>query len=162
MAPFFPRHAVPHSDAARFLGVKAAYLAAEIKAGRLPGLIAGETILVHVPTVAACLAQRAGARVSVRLVDDMLADLESTDPQTRLRGAMDLAKAVGAGLALQRVSEEDAEHGIGRDFADLISRAAATGDREAVAQLRRVITTNPLEASTTPREGTAAARRGAA
>lgn len=158
MAPFFPRHAVPHSDAARFLGVKAAWLAAEIKAGRLPGLIAGDSILVHVPTVAACLAAKAGASVSVRLVDDMLSDLESADPEIRFRGAMDLAKSVGAGLALQRVSEEDAEHGIGRDFANLIARAAATGDPEVVGQLRRAITTNPLEAAGTPREGTAKQR----
>ncbi len=46
--------------AARILGVPAKWLREEIEAGRLPGLRAGrQTILVHTPTVAALLAERA-------------------------------------------------------------------------------------------------------
>lgn len=45
--------------AARALGVPAHWLRAEIEAGRLPGLRAGRTIIVHVPTIAKRIAARA-------------------------------------------------------------------------------------------------------
>lgn len=45
--------------AARCLRVPAGWLRDEIEAGRLPALIAGSRVLVHVPTVAAELAERA-------------------------------------------------------------------------------------------------------
>lgn len=35
------------------------WLRDEVVGGRLPGLIAGRVILIHVPTVAKCLAERA-------------------------------------------------------------------------------------------------------
>lgn len=51
--------ALPVSRAARCLGVPVAWLRDEIEAGRLPGLHAGKAILVHVPTVAEILTNRA-------------------------------------------------------------------------------------------------------
>lgn len=50
---------LPVNRAARCLAVPAAWLREEIEAGRLPGLVAGRAVLVHVPTVAAKLAERA-------------------------------------------------------------------------------------------------------
>ena len=55
----YPIEAVPLNVAARCLRVPAGWLRDEIEAGRLPALIAGRTILVHVPTVASLLVERA-------------------------------------------------------------------------------------------------------
>lgn len=51
--------AMPLNLAARCLRVPARWLREEIQAGRIPALIAGRSILVHVPTAASLLAQRA-------------------------------------------------------------------------------------------------------
>ena len=51
--------ALPIVEAARRLGVPPAWLRGEIDAGQLPALKAGSAILVHVPTIAALLAERA-------------------------------------------------------------------------------------------------------
>lgn len=58
---------LPPNRAARCLCVPARWLRDEFEAGRLPGLQAGRTILIHVPTVAELLAQRAKAGASLRL-----------------------------------------------------------------------------------------------
>ncbi len=50
---------LPLNLAARCLRVPARWLREEIEAGRLPALIAGRNVLVHVPTVAVLLAERA-------------------------------------------------------------------------------------------------------
>lgn len=50
---------LPLNQAARCLRVPAQWLRGEIEAGRIPGLKAGRVILVHVPTVAQLLAERA-------------------------------------------------------------------------------------------------------
>ncbi len=55
----YPIEPMPLNMAARCLRVPARWLRDEIKAGRLPALIAGRAILVHVPTVAVKLAERA-------------------------------------------------------------------------------------------------------
>jgi hypothetical protein len=54
-----PPDVLPLNRAARILNVPRPWLHDEVAAGRLPGLIAGRRILVHVPTVAAILAERA-------------------------------------------------------------------------------------------------------
>lgn len=54
-----PHEPLPLAKAARCLYVPARWLREEVEAGRLPGLCAGRTILVHVPTVAKLLAERA-------------------------------------------------------------------------------------------------------
>lgn len=51
--------AVPHNVAARALGVPAGWLREEVESGRLPGLVAGGRVIVHLPTVEALLAERA-------------------------------------------------------------------------------------------------------
>ena len=56
-----PEEPLPLNKAARCLCVPAQWLRNEVEAGRLPGLRAGRAILVHVPTVAAALAERAKA-----------------------------------------------------------------------------------------------------
>lgn len=61
-----PTDPLPFNLAARCLRVPARWLRTEIEAGRLPALIAGTRILVHVPTVAAILAERAKSEVGVR------------------------------------------------------------------------------------------------
>ncbi|MCE9591131.1 MAG: hypothetical protein K8S99_11465 [Planctomycetes bacterium] len=50
---------LPLNMAARCLRVPAGWLREEVSAGRLPALHAGRVILVHVPTVAGLLAERA-------------------------------------------------------------------------------------------------------
>ena len=50
---------LPLNKAARCLCVPARWLRDEVEAGRLPALQAGRTILIHVPTVAQRLAERA-------------------------------------------------------------------------------------------------------
>ena len=55
----YPTEPVPLNVAARCLRVPARWLRDEIEAGRLPALIAGTAILVHVPTVLILLAERA-------------------------------------------------------------------------------------------------------
>lgn len=57
----FQDEPLPLNKAARCLCVPASWLRDEIEAGRLPGLCAGRTILIHVPTVAKLLADRAKA-----------------------------------------------------------------------------------------------------
>jgi len=47
--------------AARHLRVPARWLRDEVEAGRLPALRAGRAILIHVPTVAAAITERAKA-----------------------------------------------------------------------------------------------------
>ncbi len=54
-----PSDPLPLNLAARCLRVPARWLREEIEAGRLPALIAGRSVLVHVPTVAALLTERA-------------------------------------------------------------------------------------------------------
>jgi hypothetical protein len=55
----FPSEPLPLNLAARCLRVPARWLRDEIDAGKIPALIAGRSVLVHVPTVAALLAERA-------------------------------------------------------------------------------------------------------
>ena len=55
----YPTEPVPLNVAARCLRVPAHWLRDEIEAGRLPALRAGRAILIHVPTVAALLVERA-------------------------------------------------------------------------------------------------------
>jgi hypothetical protein len=55
----YPIEPVPLNVAARCLRVPAGWLRDEIEAGRLPALIAGSAVLVHVPTVLCLLAERA-------------------------------------------------------------------------------------------------------
>ena len=50
---------LPVNKAARCLRVPARWLRDEIEAGRVPGLRAGRAVLIHVPTVARLLAERA-------------------------------------------------------------------------------------------------------
>lgn len=50
---------LPLNLAARCLRVPARWLREEIDSGRIPALVAGRSVLVHVPTVAALLAERA-------------------------------------------------------------------------------------------------------
>jgi hypothetical protein len=54
-----PSEPKPLNRAARLLRVPARWLREEIDAGRIPALIAGRSVLVHVPTAAALLAERA-------------------------------------------------------------------------------------------------------
>ena len=61
-----PSEPLPLNKAARCLCVPARWLRDEVEAGRLPGLRAGRAILVHVPTVAQLLAER--AKISGRAV----------------------------------------------------------------------------------------------
>lgn len=56
-----PPDTLPLNLAARCLRVPARWLRDEIEAGRIPALIAGRSVLVHVPTVAAILTERAKA-----------------------------------------------------------------------------------------------------
>ena len=54
-----PSDPLPLNLAARCLRVPARWLRDEVEAGRLPGLRAGRAVLVHAPTVARILAERA-------------------------------------------------------------------------------------------------------
>jgi hypothetical protein len=54
-----PPDTLPLMYAARCLCVPSRWLRAEIDAGRIPALIAGRAVLVHVPTAAAIIAERA-------------------------------------------------------------------------------------------------------
>lgn len=54
-----PSDPLPLNLAARCLRVPARWLRDEIEAGRIPALVAGRSVLVHVPTVSALLAERA-------------------------------------------------------------------------------------------------------
>jgi len=54
-----PEEPLPLNLAARCLRVPKGWLLLEIQAMRIPALIAGRSVLVHVPTVAAILAERA-------------------------------------------------------------------------------------------------------
>ena len=60
-----PPNALPINVAARCLRVPAHWLRAEIDSGRIPALIAGRSVLLHVPTVAALLAERAKGEAGV-------------------------------------------------------------------------------------------------
>lgn len=57
--PTFPNEPLPLNQAARCLCVPASWLRREIEEGRLPALRAGRATLVHVPTAASLLAERA-------------------------------------------------------------------------------------------------------
>lgn len=143
-----PKTPVPVNVAARCLGVKAADVLAEYQAGRLPGVICGGTLLIHVPSAAEWLANRAARSLPVRTIADMLADLRSEDLNRRYRGMIDLAKSIGAGMAIQGLDQLDAEFGVGRDLSVLLSKAAV-GDAAAVDQLERVLTNKITEAAAT-------------
>lgn len=54
-----PIETLPLAKAARCLAVPAPWLRKEVEAGRLPGLLAGKAVLVHVPTARALLDKRA-------------------------------------------------------------------------------------------------------
>lgn len=54
-----PSNPLPLKLAARCLRVPPTWLRDEVAAGRLPGLAAGRTLLIHVPTVARLLGARA-------------------------------------------------------------------------------------------------------
>ena len=54
-----PKVAVPLNVASRFIGVQIAWLREEVESGRIPGLLAGRIVLVHIPTVLALLTERA-------------------------------------------------------------------------------------------------------
>ena len=56
---------LPLNLAARCLRVPARWLREEIDSGRIPALVAGRSVLVHVPTVAALLAERAKGETGV-------------------------------------------------------------------------------------------------
>ena len=56
-----PSEPLPLNLAARCLRVPARWLREEIEAGRVPALVAGRNVLVHVPTVSSLLAERAKA-----------------------------------------------------------------------------------------------------
>ena len=55
----YPDEPLPLNRAARLLRVPAKWLRAEADAGRVPHLRAGRAILIHVPTVAKLLGERA-------------------------------------------------------------------------------------------------------
>jgi hypothetical protein len=55
----YPTDPLPLNLAARCLRVPAQWLRDEITSGNLPALVAGKSVLVHVPTVAAILVERA-------------------------------------------------------------------------------------------------------
>ena len=55
----FPDVAIPLNQAARCLRVPATWLRNEADVGRVPCLRAGNSILIHVPTVASLLRDRA-------------------------------------------------------------------------------------------------------
>jgi hypothetical protein len=68
----FTSEPVPLSRAARCLRVPLAWMRGEVDAGRLPALRAGRAILIHLPTVAKMLAERAAggdARAGKVVVD---------------------------------------------------------------------------------------------
>ena len=50
---------VPHGRGARIIGIDSKWLEDEVKAGRLPGVIAGSRVLVNVEAVEAALAAQA-------------------------------------------------------------------------------------------------------
>lgn len=54
-----PNDPVSLTTASRCLRIPATWLRAEVEAGRLPGLVCGRSVLVHLPTIAAILADRA-------------------------------------------------------------------------------------------------------
>ncbi|HRR86052.1 MAG TPA: hypothetical protein P5316_13665 [Phycisphaerae bacterium] len=54
-----PDKPLPFNKAARCLCVPATWMRDQVNAGRLPALRAGRAILIHVPTVARLLVQRA-------------------------------------------------------------------------------------------------------
>ncbi|MEQ9453827.1 MAG: hypothetical protein RLN76_04450 [Phycisphaeraceae bacterium] len=54
-----PSDPLPLNRAARYLSVPAGWLREEVEDGRLPGLKAGRVILVHAPTIARLLRERA-------------------------------------------------------------------------------------------------------
>ncbi len=61
----YPREPVPLNVAARCLRVPAGWLRAEIDARRIPALLAGRSVLVHVPTVLPLLTERAQGKEPV-------------------------------------------------------------------------------------------------
>lgn len=60
-----PSEPLPLNIAARCLRIPAHWLRDEIEAGRIPALVAGRSVLVHAPTVAALLAERAKGETGV-------------------------------------------------------------------------------------------------
>jgi hypothetical protein len=57
---------IPLRQAARCLRVPARWLRDEVESGRIPALVAGRAILVHVPTASELLADRAKVGKAVR------------------------------------------------------------------------------------------------
>lgn len=138
------------NEAAARLGVPRAYLAREVEAGRLPGKRIGNRWMVPIDRVTQILSGAIDT-ISVRMIPDMLADLRSDDLERRIRGMIDLARLIGAGMAIQGMDQLDAEHGVGKDLSALLGRAAA-GDSAAVDALEAILTNKRTEASKTPIE----------
>jgi hypothetical protein len=55
----YPDDPVALNVAARYLGVPSKWLRTEVEAKRIPALVADSRVLVHVPTAAALIAERA-------------------------------------------------------------------------------------------------------
>ena len=62
-----PVGTLPLVKAARCLAVPAPWLREEVEAGRLPGLVAGKAVLVHVPSVRTILDERARGEAAAML-----------------------------------------------------------------------------------------------
>ena len=60
-----PSDPLPLNRAARCLCVPARWLRTEVAAGRIPALVAGRSVLIHVPTVSALLTERAKGEQAV-------------------------------------------------------------------------------------------------
>lgn len=65
-----PSEPLPLNLAARCLRVPAQWLRGEVDAGRVPALVAGRAVLIHVPTVANLLAKRARAGENMGVGND--------------------------------------------------------------------------------------------
>lgn len=61
----YPSDPLPLTMAARYLRVPARWLRDEVEVGRIPALVAGRSVLIHVPTVAVLLAERAKGGMGV-------------------------------------------------------------------------------------------------
>ena len=86
-----PPETIPLNLAARCLRVPALWLRAEIEAGRIPGLVAGRKVLVHIPTVSALLTKRAQEGTGLGVTDSAVrghaARQESPAPSKSIEGA---------------------------------------------------------------------------
>lgn len=64
-----PSDPLPLNLAARHLHVPVRWLREEVDSGRIPALVAGRSVLIHVPTVAEILAERAKTEVRGRAAE---------------------------------------------------------------------------------------------